>query len=283
MKKEAYEVEYYEPKSVLAMQADRREEKHRRKQKKGIRAGRILLGVAILLFWEVSARLGWIDDYYWSSPSLIAQTAIVQWKEKNLAYDIYFTSMSTIGGFLAGTLGGAVLGLSFWWSKTFAKIFEPYLVMFNAIPKLALAPILIVLFGIGFSSKVMLAFLMTVISCALATVSGVENVDESMETLLYSLGGCQMAGVWKSRGSGSASVDAWKPPNQYFTGACGSNRRRIYRIGARTWQNGHLCGNYSGYHVSVGWCDRSVAACDGDVFCGGGTGKMDDGTSGDLS
>ena len=161
MKKEAYEVEYYEPKSVLAMQADRREEKHRRKQKKGIRAGRILLGVAILLFWEVSARLGWIDDYYWSSPSLIAQTAIVQWKEKNLAYDIYFTSMSTIGGFLAGTLGGAVLGLSFWWSKTFAKIFEPYLVMFNAIPKLALAPILIVLFGIGFSSKVMLAFLMT--------------------------------------------------------------------------------------------------------------------------
>ena len=79
------------------------------------------------------------------------------------------------------------------------------------------------------------------------------------------------------------SVDAWKPPNQYFTGACGSNRRRIYRIGARTWQNGHLCGNYSGYHVSVGWCDRSVAACDGDVFCGGGTGKMDDGTSGDLS
>lgn len=44
MKKEAYEVEYYEPKSVLAMQADRREEKHRRKQKKGIRAGRILLG-----------------------------------------------------------------------------------------------------------------------------------------------------------------------------------------------------------------------------------------------
>ena len=42
------------------MQADRREEKHRRKQKKGIRAGRILLGVAILLFWEVSARLGWM-------------------------------------------------------------------------------------------------------------------------------------------------------------------------------------------------------------------------------
>ena len=48
---------------------------------------------------------GWIDDYYWSSPSLIAQTAIIQWKEKNLAYDIYFTSMSTIGGFFSGNIG----------------------------------------------------------------------------------------------------------------------------------------------------------------------------------
>lgn len=188
MEKKAYEASYYEPKSVGAMQSDGKEKLRQKKQKKGIRTGRILFGIAILILWEVSAMCGWIDDYYWSSPSLIVRTAIVQWKEKNLAYDIYFTSMSTIGGFLAGTLGGAVLGLSFWWSKTFAKIFEPYLVMFNAVPKLALAPILIVLFGIGFSSKVILAFLMTVISCALATVSGVENVDESMETLLYSLG-----------------------------------------------------------------------------------------------
>ena len=40
-----------------------------------------------------------------------------------------------------------------------------------------------------------------------------------------------MAGVWKSRGSGSASVDAWKPPDQYFTGACGSNRRQFIASG----------------------------------------------------
>ena len=150
MEKKAYEAYYYEPKSVGAMQSDGKEKLRQKKQKKGIRTGRILFGIAILILWEVSAMCGWIDDYYWSSPSLIVRTAIVQWKEKNLAYDIYFTSMSTIGGFLAGTLGGAVLGLSFWWSKTFAKIFEPYLVMFNAVPKLALAPILIVLFGIGF-------------------------------------------------------------------------------------------------------------------------------------
>ena len=74
MKKEAYEVEYYEPKSVLAMQADRREEKHWRKQKKGIRAGRILLGVAILLFWEVSARLGWTRFHACVSPSAVPVT-----------------------------------------------------------------------------------------------------------------------------------------------------------------------------------------------------------------
>lgn len=261
------------------MQSDGKEKLRQKKQKKGIRTGRILFGIAILILWEVSAMCGWIDDYYWSSPSLIVRTAIVQWKEKNLAYDIYFTSMSTIGGFLAGTLGGAVLGLSFWWSKTFAKIFEPYLVMFNAVPKLALAPILIVLFGIGFSSKVILAFLMTVISCALATVSGVENVDESMETLLYSLGATR----WQVFGKvvvpavlpwmlGSLRINISLAPRR-------CDRRGIYRIWAWTWKNGHLCGHYFRYYISVGWGDRAVTACNGNVPCGGGTGKMDDGTS----
>lgn len=99
MKKEAYEVEYYEPKSVLAMQADRQGRKTPEKTEKRDKGRTYPAWGRHPAVWEVSARLGWIDDYYWSSPSLIAQTAIVQWKEKNLAYDIYFTSMSTIGGF----------------------------------------------------------------------------------------------------------------------------------------------------------------------------------------
>lgn len=158
------------------------------KQRKIILFGQIIVGVLLVLLWQLASNLKWIDSYYWSSPGRIIQAAIIQFREKDLLGDIIFTSSSTILGFVLGTLGGACLGLSFWWSKTYAGIAEPYLVLFNAVPKLALAPILIIILGIGFSSKVVLAFMMTVVTCALSTFSGVKSVDHSLETLLYSLG-----------------------------------------------------------------------------------------------
>lgn len=164
------------------------EELEKQRQKKRILIGQILIGVLLIALWQLATDLKWINSYYWSSPSKIVKTAMIQFREKDLLGDIIFTSASTILGFVLGTIGGALLGLSFWWSKTYSGIFEPYLVMLNAIPKLALAPILIIIFGIGFSSKVVLAFMMTVITCALSTHSGVKSVDNSLETLLYSLG-----------------------------------------------------------------------------------------------
>ena len=87
-----------------------------------------------------------------------------------------------------GTFLGALLGLSFWWSKSYAGISEPYLIILNAMPKLALAPVLVILLGIGFFSKVALAFSMTVVVSALSAYSGVKSVDPDMEKLMYSLG-----------------------------------------------------------------------------------------------
>lgn len=62
------------------------------------------------------------------------------------------------------------------------------MIAFNAIPKLALAPVLVIMFGIGFDSKVILAFLMTIIVAAIAAYSGVQNVDPDLEKMLVSLG-----------------------------------------------------------------------------------------------
>ncbi len=153
----------------------------------------ILIGraiVAILLFagWELFTRIGWMDPYYWSSPSAILKTGWIQLSKGTLLVDVVYTSGSTILGFISGTLFGSMLGLSFWWSRRYAGISEPYLIVLNAVPKLALAPVLVIMFGIGFSSKVILAFSMTVISSALSAYSGVKSVDPDMETLLNSLG-----------------------------------------------------------------------------------------------
>lgn len=159
-----------------------------RRRKHRILWGRVAVGVFIFAGWEFFSRLGWLDPYYWSRPSTILRTAYIQAAQGTLLRDIAYTSGSTVIGFVAGTVCGALLGLSFWWSKSYAGISEPYLIIFNALPKLALGPVLVILFGIGFTSKAVLAFLMTVVATALSAYSGVKSVDPAMETLMVSLG-----------------------------------------------------------------------------------------------
>jgi NitT/TauT family transport system permease protein len=160
------------------------EKKHRR----NIMLIRILVGALIFICWEGFTRIGLMDAYYWSNPSTIASTAWVVATQGELIRDVQFTSSSTILGFIFGTLGGALLGLSFWWSRKYAEVSEPFLVLLNALPKLALAPVIVILFGIGFPSKVALSIAMTIVVAALSAYSGVKSVDPDMEKLMYSLG-----------------------------------------------------------------------------------------------
>lgn len=164
------------------------EEALERRRSRRIVWGRAAVAVLVFLVWEVFTRIGLLDSYYWSSPSAILRTTWTQMTEGTLLRDITYTSGSTILGFVFGTFLGALLGLSFWWSRSYAGISEPYLIILNAMPKLALAPVLVILLGIGFFSKVVLAFSMTVVVSALSAYSGVKSVDPDMEKLMYSLG-----------------------------------------------------------------------------------------------
>lgn len=147
-------------------------------------------GLLLCLFalWEMGARLGWLDAFFFSSPSEIWRTAVTKWQTGDLWRDIAYTSASTLLGFALGTVLGSAAGLLFWFSRRAALVAEPWLVVLNALPKLALAPVLVILFGIGFSSKVVLAFLMTVITAAISAWSGAKAVDPALTTLLFSLG-----------------------------------------------------------------------------------------------
>ncbi len=150
--------------------------------------GRWAVGITMLVLWEVLTRIKVVDPYFFSSPSLIAQTAYKAATQGTLWTDVWFTASATILGFIAGVSLGAVIGLSTWWSNVYGNVLEPYLVMFNAVPKLALAPVLIIILGIGFSSKVALAVAMCVVPTAIAAYSGVKSIDPDLETLLFSLG-----------------------------------------------------------------------------------------------
>ncbi|MDR4316361.1 ABC transporter permease [Niallia circulans] len=164
------------------------EELKERRKKRITLIGQVLIGILFFVLWELLTKWKIIDSYYWSSPTIIWETGIIAFTEGTLWSDLLYTSGATIIGFLFGTFFGALLGLSFWWSYFYSRITEPYLIAFNAIPKLALAPVLVILFGIGFSSKVVLAFMMTVIVTAIAAHSGVKSVDADLEKMLFSLG-----------------------------------------------------------------------------------------------
>jgi NitT/TauT family transport system permease protein len=102
--------------------------------------------------------------------------------------DIGFTFRSTIFGFVLGTTLGSMLGLSFWWSRNYAAIVQPYMICFESLPKLALAPLVILVFGMGLASKVAIATALTLVVSTLTAYAGVKALDPDGEKLFYSLG-----------------------------------------------------------------------------------------------
>lgn len=142
----------------------------------------------IIAFWETGARGGWIDGFFWSQPSKIADTFVIFFTEGDAWTDISFTFRSTIIGFLIGTTAGSLFGLSFWWSRNYAAIAQPYVICFESIPKLALAPLVILVFGIGMASKIAMAVALTFVISTLTTYAGVKALDPDGEKLFYSLG-----------------------------------------------------------------------------------------------
>jgi NitT/TauT family transport system permease protein len=146
----------------------------------------ILVGAGAL--WEIGARTGFVDAFFWSQPSAIANTMGAFFASGDAWIDISFTFRSTILGFLLGTAAGSLLGLSFWWSRNYAAIVQPYIICLESIPKLALAPLIILVFGIGLVSKVAVATALTLVVSTLTAYSGVKALDPDGEKLFYSLG-----------------------------------------------------------------------------------------------
>jgi NitT/TauT family transport system permease protein len=155
-------------------------------------AAQIGILVGVLSLWEISARAGWIDAFFWSQPSAIADTMTIFFTTGDAWTDISFTFRSTIFGFLIGTTAGSLLGLSFWWSRNYAAIVQPYVICLESIPKLALAPLIILVFGIGLVSKVAVATALTLVVSTLTAYAGVKALDADSERLFYSLGATRL-------------------------------------------------------------------------------------------
>jgi NitT/TauT family transport system permease protein len=153
-----------------------------------VMAGRIGIAVGVIALWEVLARLNVISPLMWSMPSLIAGEFMRTLRDGELFTDAKFTFTATIIGFIIGTVSGSAIGLSLWWSTWYAKVAEPFLIVFEGMPKLALAPIVVLVLGLGIESKIGMAVALTIVISALTTAAGMRAVDRDLVRLVFALG-----------------------------------------------------------------------------------------------
>ncbi len=148
------------------------------------------VGIVVLLLcaWELAASQDWIDPFFWSQPTEVASEARRYFGSGEVWTDSFFTIRSAVIGFILGTTLGSTLGMSLWWSTLAARVVEPLIVAAHAVPKLAFAPLFVIIFGLGLQSKVAMVIALTLVTTALTAHAGVKAVDPDLITLLDSLG-----------------------------------------------------------------------------------------------
>lgn len=151
---------------------ERSERGHRRR----VLAGRVLVGLGFLLLWYAASGR-WIDPLLVSSPDLVAGRLWRWLVDGTLWNNLSITLLATVLGFGIGCALGFLLGLLFGRFTTLAEVFDPYITAIYSIPKIALAPLFIIWFGIGIESKVAVSAAIVFFVIFLNTYSGVREVN----------------------------------------------------------------------------------------------------------
>ncbi|RNC96303.1 ABC transporter permease [Lysinibacillus halotolerans] len=147
------------------------------KEKRWVRFYQLLISIAFFSLWEIASRSKWIDQLIFSSPSKIYTLLVENVVDGTIFVHIGYTVFETVLGFIIGTLLGTILAAILWWSPFLSKVLDPYLVILNAMPKVALGPILIVAMGPGMNSIITMGAIISVIISTIVIYTSFKNVD----------------------------------------------------------------------------------------------------------
>jgi len=151
---------------------------------------RLLPGIALLLFWQWSSgRL--VRELYISKPSAVAQRLYELFASGEIYPHLWTTGQELVLGYVIGVAGGVIGGYTLGRSPRLARIFEPYVMAFYGVPKIALAPLFIIWFGIGMGSKIALASIMVFFLVFYNVFAGVRSVDRELVNLTLIMGANQ--------------------------------------------------------------------------------------------
>ena len=153
-----------------------------------VRVVQVLILVLFVGAWELAASLEWIDTFITSSPSRILSTIAELYSSGALFTHMGISLLETVLGFTIATLAGTLIAIIFWWNDTLRKILDPYIVVLNCLPKIALGPLIIIWIGAGLQSTVLICILILIIITVISMVNAFNECDQEKILLMRSMG-----------------------------------------------------------------------------------------------
>jgi NitT/TauT family transport system permease protein len=146
----------------------------------------------VLVAWELVARLGVIDPLFISAPSRVARAAYTLFADGEIWPDLSVSATEFLLGYVLAAVVGIPLGLATGWSRRLSYLLSPFVDTLNAVPRLTLMPLIVIWFGIGIWSKVVVVFLGAVLPVLIAAHAGVTTNEARFIKVARSFGASQL-------------------------------------------------------------------------------------------
>ncbi|MCL2540184.1 MAG: ABC transporter permease [Firmicutes bacterium] len=159
-----------------------------KKKNAEVRLAQIGILVAFVGIWELAARTELIDTFITSSPTRIVNTIVMLFESGQLFEHMGITLLEACLGFVIATMLGSIIAIVLWWSQTLRRILDPYVVVLNSLPKIALGPLIIIWIGAGLQSIVMICVLILIIITVISMLNAFLECDRDKIQLMKSMG-----------------------------------------------------------------------------------------------
>lgn len=157
----------------------------------------LLVLVGFIALWEILVAINVLDPFFFSSPSRICACFVELLSSGNLIHHMWITLYETILGFIIATSLGTLIAIFLWWSEKLRKVLDPYIVVLNSLPKIALGPLIIIWVGAGTSSIITMCVLICVVITTLSMLSAFLACDKDKILLMKSFGASKWQILYK--------------------------------------------------------------------------------------
>jgi NitT/TauT family transport system permease protein len=183
--------------AVTPIRAEKRAKKRVESTTVFERYGSLMLALLILLTWQLAVPLLGLSEFVLPTPWAIAKRMFKD--APLLGVNAWYTLLEVMAGFLAGVLTGIPLALAIFYSRVFERAVYPMLVALQTVPKISLAPLLVLYLGYGWGPKIGLAFLISFFPIVISTVVGLQSLDKALVNMIRSMGSSEWQTFFKVR------------------------------------------------------------------------------------